>query len=79
MIFFLLLGPYLQHMEVLDPSSICDLHHSLWQHWILNPLREARDRTHIFMGTRWIHNLLSHNGNSQNISCFKPLHFGIMC
>ena len=21
----------------------CDLHHSLWQHWILNPLTEARD------------------------------------
>ena len=28
-----------------DPSHICDLHHSLQQHWILNLLREPRDRT----------------------------------
>ena len=28
-----------------DPSRICDLHHSSGQHRILNPLREARDRT----------------------------------
>ena len=26
-----------------DPSHVCDLHHSLWQRWILNPLSEARD------------------------------------
>ena len=25
-----------------DPSQICDLHHSSRQHWILNPLSEAR-------------------------------------
>ena len=24
-----------------DPSCVCDLHHSLWQHWILNLLSEA--------------------------------------
>ena len=34
-----------------DPSRVCDLHHSLWQHWILNPLSEARDRTRILMDT----------------------------
>ena len=28
-----------------DPSRVCNLHHSSQQHWILNPLREARDRT----------------------------------
>ena len=28
-----------------DLSCICDLHHSSWQHRILNPLIEARDRT----------------------------------
>ena len=28
-----------------DPSRICDLHRSLWQHGILNPLSEAGDRT----------------------------------
>ena len=32
-----------------DPSHVCDLHHSLQQHEILNPLREARDRTYILM------------------------------
>ena len=26
-----------------DPSHVWDLHRSLWQHWILNPLSEARD------------------------------------
>ena len=28
-----------------DPSHVCDLHPSLRQCWILNPLIEARDRT----------------------------------
>ena len=28
-----------------DRSCICDLRHSSWQCQILNPLREARDRT----------------------------------
>ena len=32
-----------------DPSHICDLHHSFWQPWILNPLSEARDWTYILM------------------------------
>ena len=26
-----------------DLSRICKLYHSLWQHWILSPLSEARD------------------------------------
>ena len=34
-----------------DPSLICDLHHSLWQRRILNPLGEARDGTHILRET----------------------------
>ena len=38
-----------------DASCICDLHSSLWQHWILNPLSEARDRTHILMDSSRIH------------------------
>ena len=28
-----------------DLSSVCDLYHSLWQGWILNPLIRARDQT----------------------------------
>ena len=32
-----------------DPSPVCNLHHSSWQHWILNPMSEATDRTRILM------------------------------
>ena len=34
-----------------DQSHIRDLHHSLWQCQILNPLGKARDGTHILMDT----------------------------
>jgi len=34
-----------------DPSHVCNLHHSSWQCRILNPLDEARARTHILMDT----------------------------
>ena len=44
-----------------DPGCLCDLHHSLWQRRILNPLSEARDRTCILMDTSWVLNWLSHN------------------
>ena len=43
-----------------DPSHVSSLHCIL----ILNPLREAKDRNHILLGTSWILNLLSHKGNS---------------
>ena len=35
-------------------SRICDLHHSSRQGGILNPLREAKDRTHVLMGASWV-------------------------
>ena len=38
----------------LDQSRVCDLHHSYWQHQILNPLSEARDRTCVLMDTSQI-------------------------
>ena len=37
-----------------DPSFFCKLHHSSWQHWILHPLSEASDRTHVLMDTSQI-------------------------
>ena len=38
-----------------SPSCVCKLHHSSWQHWISNPLSEAREQTHILMDTSWTH------------------------
>ena len=49
-----------------DPSHLCDLHGSLHQHRILNPLSEARDRTHILMDASQIHEPLSQDRNSWN-------------
>ena len=37
-----------------DRSHICDLHHSSWQHRILNPLREAKEPTCILRDVRFI-------------------------
>ena len=37
-----------------DPSCVCDLHHSSQQCRILNPRSEARDQTHVLMGTSWV-------------------------
>ena len=34
-----------------DLSPIFNLHRSLWQYRILNPLSEVRDQTHILMDT----------------------------
>ena len=80
--FFVFLGLYLRHMEVLrlgveselhlpaysaaaatlDLSHVCNPHCNSWQHWILNLLSKARDRTHDLMDTSVIQ--LSHNGNT---------------
>ena len=54
---------YATAMAVLNLSCICDLCHSSQQCWILNPLTEAGDWTHILMDTSWILNLLRHKGN----------------
>ena len=45
-----------------DLSHARDLHFSLWQCRILNPLTEARARTHILMDTSWVLNLLTTTG-----------------
>ena len=38
-----------------DPSQVCDLHHSSWQHWILSPMSKTRDQTRILMDTSRVH------------------------
>ena len=48
-----------------DLSHICNLHGSLWQHRILNPLSEARGPNHILVYTSRVLNPLSLNRNSQ--------------
>ena len=45
------LPAYTTATAMLDLNHVCDLHHSSWQYWILNPLSEARDQTHILMNT----------------------------
>ena len=51
--------------------SIFDLHHSSWQHWILNPMSEARDKTHILMDPCLVCKLLRHIGNSLALAIFS--------
>ena len=41
-------------MAMPDLSYICNLHCNLWQHQILNPLSEARDRTCVLKDTSQI-------------------------
>ena len=47
-----------------DPSHICDLHHSLRQHQILNPLSGARVKPASSKRLCSLLNPLGHNGNS---------------
>ena len=43
------LPAYTTAIAAWDLSLVCDLHASSGQRWMLNPLREARDRTHVLM------------------------------
>ena len=56
--------PYATAITTRDPSHICDLHHSFWQCWILNPSSEARNQTCLLMDMSQVFKPLSHNGNS---------------
>ena len=51
----LLLLAYTTATAMRDPGRICDLHHSSWQHRILNPLSKGRDRTRNLMVPGRIH------------------------
>ena len=55
---------YTTATETLDMSYMCDLHHSSWQHRVLNPLKEARDQTYILKDNDGVLNPPSHNRNS---------------
>ena len=44
------LPAYATAIATQDLSCICNLQHSSWQHWILSPVSEAKDQTHILMG-----------------------------
>ena len=57
------LPAYATATATLDLGRICDLHCSLSQSQILNPLGKARDGICILMDTMAGVNLLSHNGN----------------
>ena len=55
---------YTTATAMLDPSHVCDLHHSSWQRLIPDPLSKARDGTFLLMDTSRVCNSLSHSGNS---------------
>jgi len=42
-------------IATLDPSRVCDLHHSSWQCWILNPLSKVKNYTRILIDISWVH------------------------
>ena len=46
-------------------SCVYNLHHSSWQHQILNPLSRARDGTQILTDTMSVLKPLSHHRNAQ--------------
>ena len=48
-----------------DLIHVYDPHNSSRQHWVLNPVNEARDCTWVLMDTSQVSLLLSHEGNSQ--------------
>ena len=59
------------------PSFVCEQHHSSWQHWILNPLRETRDRTCIPMNTSQIRFCWAMRGTPPwNVWGFLCIYFG---
>ena len=50
------LPAYTTATAMLDPSWVCNLHRSSQRCWILNPLIEAREQTHVLLGTSWFVN-----------------------
>ena len=50
-----------------DLSHVCNLHHSSWPCWFLNPLREARDGTRNLMVPSRDSFPLGHSRNSASV------------
>ena len=65
---------YTTATAVQDPICICDLLHSSWQCQILNPLREAGNRTRILMDTGQVRYPLNHHRNSCYFFIIALLH-----
>uniref|UniRef100_A0A8D0JVQ3 Uncharacterized protein n=1 Tax=Sus scrofa TaxID=9823 RepID=A0A8D0JVQ3_PIG len=61
-----------------DPSRVRDPHHSSRQHWILNALSEARDRTRLLMDASGVRNLLSHRRNSPHSSSLDTASWSLL-
>ena len=57
-----------------DPSRICNLHHSSWQCWMLDPLSEARDQARILMDTSRICFLWATKGTFYSLFFPPPSH-----
>ena len=49
------LPAYITATATQNPSCVCNLHQSSWQHQILDPLIEARDQSLILMDTSQVH------------------------
>ena len=60
---------YLFPMELMDPSRVCNLHHTSQQCQILNPLHDAKDQTRNLIVPSWIRFCCSTTGTP------KVLHF----
>ena len=56
-----------------DPNHVYDLHHSSWQHRILNPLNKARNQTWVLIVTSLICFCCAMTGNP--LAAFKMLFF----
>ena len=61
------LPAYTRATAMPDLSHICNLHHSSWQHRILNPLSEARDQSRNLMVPSLIHFRCAMMGNPQAV------------